>query len=161
MKNERKLFVEGPGQDLSLFQRSYLLSHDDDSSTLIVKIADSFASYRLSDRADEVFSKWVQDQKEFHMTCYLEGEETKFPPSLRYEIFKAHMHNSLLAFMMAEEDLTEEARTFSVIVHYISTNPSYNKIEYPGTIEELAFQDGTLKEFNEGFDYSQLKKSKD
>lgn len=137
-------------KDLDLEDRSYLLTHCDDTSQLTVYIGDDFPRDLFGPSGDEVLA-YLED-KVFHVDCKLDCQGSSFPTAIRYEIFKAHMANSILAIYKADKDL-ENILDWPLQVHYISQDPDYDKVKRYDRLRSYLYKDGVLIDFVKGFNF--------
>lgn len=89
-------------KNLGVFERSYVLCHDDDTAELFLYFCKDYESFFNSDKKDEVFFYWQGKDLVVWVDVY--NEKSKFSSKERLEIFKKHIKNSVLAFYRLEED---------------------------------------------------------
>lgn len=86
---------------LDIFKRKYVLCHNDNTSDLYLYVLDDYREFFNSEKKDEVFFYWKD--KNLYLWVDVYNKNSKFSSEKRYEIFKKHIKNSVLAFVKLEE----------------------------------------------------------
>lgn len=127
---------------MPLRDRKYTMTHSDETGDLFVTVATMFAEDKVGPTRDEVRLEWstIKDMPILYGEVLIDGEGISPDKSeVRDNIFKREMPLALQAIYHADEQLfnaNPELKNTPVLIHFISSQASYNKLYSFGTIGE-------------------------
>ena len=127
---------------MPLADRKYTMTHSDETGDLFVAISTMFAEDKVSPMRDEVRLEWntIKDMRILYGEVLIDGEGIDPDKAeVRNTIFKREMPLALQAIYHADEQLfnaNPALKNTPVLIHFISSQSSYNKLYYFGTIGE-------------------------
>lgn len=143
--NPNKLSVEfrrGVNSTEPIIPRRYTLTHSDITAKLFLTIGLEYAFDKIdSNMRDEVLGEWVKNGVRYFYYVYLhvDGKLGAKQTAIRDRIFRRELPLALEAirygdrnFFIAHPELNE----VPIIVHFMSTNPQYNKVENWGNFSK-------------------------
>lgn len=141
----RQVFIEfrDPVTPLMpLRDRKYTMTHSDETGDLFVTVGTMFAEDKVGPTRDEVRLEWstLKDMPILYGEVLIDGEGISLDKAeVRNNIFKREMPLALQAIYHADEQLfnaNPELKNTPVLIHFISSQASYNKLYRFGTIGE-------------------------
>lgn len=144
MRKLNKIYKKG-FESLDLYKRKYVLGHNDHTKDLFLYIVDDYSEFFNSHKKDEVFFYWKD--KSLHVWVDVYNENSKFSSQKRYEIFKKHIKNSILAFVKLEDDAL--AINPRLIISFYDKNRLISKDDY----DKLALYISKDDEFESNIKY--------
>lgn len=122
-----------------LLARKYTITHSDITAELFVFIAEEYAEDQVTRMRDEVKVAWEQNEKGFALigSVVIDGEGVNGNAMIRNQIFYNEMPTALQALRQADRFLFENSPILDrarVLIHFISSNPAYNKTYDFGSI---------------------------
>ncbi len=140
--NPQKVFVQyrddmNPSSPIT--DRKYTITHSDTTAQLFVFIANFYAEDQITNMHDEVKISWEQTNNQYVLigTVIVDGQGIIGNSKLRNTIFYNEMPTALQALRQADRFLFEKNPILDnspVFIHFISSNPTYNKTYNFGTI---------------------------
>ena len=142
--NSNKIFVQYRGfmrPYEPVKGRKYTITHSDVTAELFVFVDDDYAEDQITSMRDEVRIAWEQNRKGFVLigSVLVDSKGIKGNAYIRNNIFYREMPTALKALRQADRFLFEKAPELDntpVLIHFISSNPIYNKIYDFGVIGE-------------------------
>ena len=143
-RNEKasQVFVEyrddvGPLEPLE--DRTYTLTHSDETGDLYVTIGLTYATDKLNDFQDQVYLRWVpiEDKLFLYGEVLIDGEGVTGNPGVRHEIFRRELPLALYAIYVGDGPLFEaypELNNTPVLINFQSSDPQYDKLYNYDTI---------------------------
>ncbi len=126
--------------------RKYTLTHSDRTGDLFLSVGMDYDQLTISGwytrlLRDEVLAEYLvnDDGPELHVYCHVSGGLVFGTASWRYSIFRYHMPDVLQAFHYGDGRFLIAQPEFDkapVIVHFLSTNSRYNKVEPWGRLQD-------------------------
>ncbi|WP_312940732.1 staygreen family protein [Oscillibacter sp.] len=112
--------------------RKYTVTHSDATADLFVFIASSFAEDQVTRMHDDVKIGWEQTDRGLALigSVIVDGEDVQGNPNNRNRIFLTEMPIALQALRHADRFLFDNNPAIdraSVLIHFISSDPSYDK----------------------------------
>lgn len=141
----RQVFIEfrDPVTPLMpLRDRKYTMTHSDETGDIFVTVGTMFAEDKVGPTRDEVRLEWstLKDMPILYGEVLIDGEGISLDKAeVRNNIFKREMPLALQAIYHADEQLfnaNPELKNTPVLIHFISSQASYNKLYRFGTIGE-------------------------
>jgi hypothetical protein len=136
----------GTGADNLMLPRRYTLTHSDRTGDLYLFIGREFNKKQASGlytrlMRDEVFAEISGDEPNpvFRVYCHVSGGIVIGTAGWRYRIFRSELPLVLEAFRFGDRVLFEKNPALGeipVLIHYISSQNRYNKIETMGKISD-------------------------
>lgn len=154
---EIQVIEENGAKALPLFEREYILLHDDITAELCLIISKSVANYPLSEKRDEMFGRWREGK--FEIYCFLDNSNSRFSTEVRYEIFKAHIKNSLISMMRGERKFTEDVLDTPVREIFYSKEEKYHREYENFLLKDYIWEGNQFSHYDGGYDYSKLRRS--
>lgn len=113
--------------------RRYTITHSDTTAELFVFVADNYANDQITAMRDEVRIAWEYNKHELALTgsVLVDGEGVKGNAWVRNQIFYHEMPKALQALRQADRFLFDKEPNLDntpVFIHFISSNPAFNKI---------------------------------
>lgn len=140
--NPQKVFVQyrdamNPSSPIT--DRKYTITHSDTTAQLFVFIANFYAEDQITNMHDEVKISWEQTNNQYVLigTVIVDGQGIIGNSKLRNTIFYNEMPTALQALRQADRFLFEKNPILDnspVFIHFVSSNPTYNKTYNFGTI---------------------------
>lgn len=140
--NPQKVFVQY--RDIMkpyepVMDRKYTITHSDKTAELFVFVAKDYADDQITSMRDEVRVAWGQYEKGLALmgSVIVDGKGAIGNAYVRNNIFYKEMPTALQALRKADRFLFEnepELDNTPVFIHYISSNPEFNKIYDYGMI---------------------------
>ena len=148
--NPDKLSVEfrhGVTKTEPIIPRRYTLTHSDITAELFLTIGPEYAKDKITAMRDEVLGEWVKEEDGYFYSIYLhvDGQLGFGTTAIRNYVFRRELPLALEAIRYGDMEFFvahPELDTSEIIVHFMSTNPKFNKVENWGT-----FSDYTLRNF--------------
>lgn len=119
--------------------RKYTITHSDTTAELFVFISENIAEDQVTRMRDEVRVSWAQYERELALigSVVVSGNGVMGNPKIRNEIFYNEMPTALQALRQADRflfDINPSLDSALVFVHFISSNPVYDKTYNFGAI---------------------------
>lgn len=119
--------------------RKYTITHSDISAELFVFIAEDYAEDQVTEMHDEVRVAWEQKDNKLDLigSVVVNGEGVKGNSKIRNRIFYNEMPTALQALRQGDRFLFDKDTRLDntpVFIHFISENPTYDKIYNFGVI---------------------------
>ena len=148
--NPDKLSVEfrhGVTKTEPIIPRRYTLTHSDITAELFLTIGPEYAKDKITAMRDEVLGEWISEEDGYFYSIYLhvDGHLGSGTTAIRNYVFRRELPLALEAIRYGDMEFFvahPELDTSEIIVHFMSTNPKFNKVENWGT-----FSDYTLRNF--------------
>ncbi len=139
--NSEKLsveFREGITTTEPIIPRRYTLTHSDITTELFLTIGLTYAYDKINAMRDEVLGGWIKigDQYFFYVYLYIDGQFGLGVTAIRNHIFRRELPLALEAIRYGDKKFFSahpELNDAPIIVHFMSTNPQFNRIESWGT----------------------------
>lgn len=140
--NPRKVFVQYRDiikPDQPVMSRKYTITHSDTTAELFVFVAENYAEDQITKIRDEVRIAWGQNEKGLALlgSVILDDKEVSSNALIRSKIFYNEMPTALQALRQADRFLFEKQPYLDnapVFIHFISSNPTLDKIYDFGAI---------------------------
>lgn len=115
-----------------IMQRKYTITHSDITAELFVFMSEDYAEDQVTRMRDEVRITWEQNKSDLLLmgSVLIDGKGVIGNPKIRNTIFYNEMPTALQALRRADRFLFNEypyLDNASVLIHFISSNPVYNK----------------------------------
>lgn len=115
-----------------IMQRRYTITHSDITAELFVFISEEYAEDQITRMRDEVRVSWEQDKNDIALMGYVivDGKGVIGNPKIRYTTFYNQMPIALQALRQADRFLFDQYPYLDnapVLIHFISSNPAYDK----------------------------------
>lgn len=122
-----------------LADRKYTITHSDITAELFVFVAQNYAEDQITEMRDEVRASWEQYKKGTALigTVMVDGNGATGNAYIRNKIFYNEMPTALQALRKADRFLFNKAPDLDnapVLIHFISSNPVYDKTYEFGVI---------------------------
>jgi hypothetical protein len=142
--NPDKLSVEfrdGVTKTEPIIPRRYTLTHSDITAELFLTIGSEYAKDKITAMRDEVLGEWVKEEAEYFYSVYLhvDGQLGAGTTAIRNYVFRRELPLALeairygdMAFFIAHPELDNS----KIIVHFMSIDPKFNKVETWGTFSD-------------------------
>ncbi|BCN29227.1 staygreen family protein [Anaeromicropila herbilytica] len=119
--------------------RKYTITHSDITAELFVFVAGNYAEDQITRMRDEVRVAWEQNKKGIALigSVIVDGKGVKGNAYIRNSIFYNEMPTALQALRQADRFLfvnNPNLDNTPVFIHFISSNPDYDKIYNFGAI---------------------------
>lgn len=119
--------------------RKYTITHSDTTAELFVFVSENYAEDQVTKMRDEVRISWEPYQKGIVLmgSVILDGKGIIGNVFIRNSIFYKEMPTALRALRQADRFLFDAEPVLDntqVLIHFISNNPSYDKIYNFGAI---------------------------
>lgn len=119
--------------------RKYTITHSDVTANLFVFVAKDYAEDQVTKMRDEVRIAWERDKKDFALrgSVLVDGKGVIGSASIRNTIFYREMPTALQAMRQADRflfNIEPNLDQTPVFIHFISSNPRYDKIYDFGVI---------------------------
>jgi hypothetical protein len=134
-RNPQKIFVQyrgiikpyGP-----IRGRKYTITHSDITAELFVFVAENYAEDQITRMRDEVRVAWEINPKGIALigSVLVDGEGVIGNALIRNQIFYNQMPTALHALRQADRFLFDNEHNLDntpVYIHFVSSNPAYNK----------------------------------
>ncbi|MBM7871551.1 hypothetical protein JOC70_003051 [Clostridium pascui] len=139
--NPEKLSVEfkdGVTATAPIIPRRYTLTHSDITAELFLTIGLKYAYEKINAMRDEVLGEWIRkaDCYFFHVYLYVDGEFCPMVTAVRNYVFRRELPLALEAIRYGDRvffNAYPELDNAPIIVHFMSSNPQFNKVEDWGT----------------------------
>lgn len=140
--NPQKVFVQYRDEMKPyepVMNRKYTITHSDRTAELFVFVANNYAKDQITSMQDEVRVAWVHYQNQLILfgSVMVDDEYSEGNTYIRNNIFYREMPTALQALRQADRFLFEnvpDSDNTPVLIHFISSNPSYNRIYDFGAI---------------------------
>jgi hypothetical protein len=133
--NSQKVFIQY--RDIMkpyepVMDRKYTITHSDITAELFVFVAKNYAEDQITRMRDEVRAAWGQYKKEFVLmgSVIVDGNGIIGNAYIRNKIFYNEMPTALQALRQADRFLFDKESDLDntpVFIHFISSNPVYDK----------------------------------
>ena len=133
--NAQKVFVQY--RDIMkpyepVISRKYTITHSDMTAQLFVFVAENYAEDQNTRMRDEVRIAWEQNEKGLALigSVIVDGKGVMGNAYIRNKIFYNEMPTALQALRQADRFLFNKEPSLDntpVLIHFISSNPVYNK----------------------------------
>ena len=115
-----------------VMDRKYTITHSDITAELFVFVAQNYAEDQITSMRDEVRVVWEQNRKWLVLisSVVVDGTGVIGNPYIRNNIFYNEMPTALQALRQADRFLFDRERNLDntpVFIHFISSNPIYDK----------------------------------
>ena len=122
-----------------VMDRKYTITHSDTTAELIVFVAANYAEDQITRIRDEVRVAWEQNEKGPALigAVLVDGKGVRGNSYIRNKIFYNEMPLALQALRQADRFLFDKEPNLDntpVFIHFISSNPAYDKTYDFGTI---------------------------
>jgi hypothetical protein len=122
-----------------VMNRNYTITHSDTTAELFVFVSQYYAEDQITRMRDEVKIAWEENKKGFVLVgvVIVDGEGVIGDADIRNRIFYNEMPTALQALRKADRFLFENKPILDntpVFIHFISSNPAYNKTYDYGAI---------------------------
>jgi hypothetical protein len=112
--------------------RKYTITHSDTTAELFVFVAKNYAEDQFTRMRDEVKVAWEQKEKGLVLigSVIVDAKGVKGNAYIRNKIFYNEMPTALQALRQADRFLFDKAPNLDntpVFIHFISSNPAYDK----------------------------------
>jgi len=112
--------------------RKYTITHSDTSAELFVFVAENYAEDQITKMRDEVMVAWEQNEKGLSLigSVIVDGKGVSGNAYIRNKIFYNEMPTALQALRKADRFLFDKEPNLDktpVFIHFISSNPAYDK----------------------------------
>lgn len=113
--------------------RKYTITHSDTTAELFVFVAPNYAEDQITRMHDEVRVTWEQNKKGLALigSVIVDSKDVTGNAYIRNNIFYSEMPTALQALRQADRflfDKEPELDDTPVFIHFISSNPAYDKI---------------------------------
>jgi hypothetical protein len=120
-------------------KRKYTITHSDITAELFVFVAENYAEDQITSMQDEVRLAWMryQDKLVLYGSVTVDDKDSEENTDIRNKIFYHEMHVALQALRQADRflfDSIPDLDNAPVMLHFISSNPIYNKVYDYGVI---------------------------
>lgn len=142
--NSNKVFVQYRDKMMPydpIKGRKYTITHSDFTAQLFVFVGENYAKDQITKMRDEVRISW-EKEKTGHIllgSVIVDGEGVVGNTHIRNNIFYKEMPTALKALRQADRFIFEDEPKLDrtpVFIHFISSNPLYDKIYNFGPIEK-------------------------
>lgn len=121
-----------------IIPRRYTLNHSDIAAEFFLTIGLTYAYNKTNAMRDEVVGEWIKigDQYFFYLYLYVDGQFAPGVTTIRNYIFRRELPLALEAIRYGDKKFFSahpELNDAPIIVHFMSTNPQFNRIENWGT----------------------------
>ena len=140
--NPQKVFVQY--RDIirpyePVMNRKYTITHSDTTAELFVFVAKDYAEDQITKMRDEVRIAWDQNEKGLILmgSVIVSDKGIRGNAYIRNKIFYNEMPTALQALRQADRFLFDKEPNLDntpVLIHFISNNPTYDKIYDFGVI---------------------------
>ena len=115
-----------------VMERKYTITHSDTTAELFVFVASNYAEDQITRMYDQVMVAWEQNEKGLSLigSVIVDGKGVIGNAYIRNKIFYNEMPTALQALRQADRFLFEKEPNLDntrVFIHFISSNPEYNK----------------------------------
>lgn len=119
--------------------RKYTITHSDTTAELFVFMARNYAEDKVTGMHDDVKIGWEQNESSLALigSVVVDAKGVLGNPSIRSKIFYYEMPTALQALRHADRFLFDSNPSLDsapVIIHFISSNPAYDKTYNFGAI---------------------------
>ncbi|MHC1722384.1 MAG: staygreen family protein [Aminipila sp.] len=119
--------------------RKYTITHSDTTAELFVFVAENYAEDQITRMRDEVRVAWEENEKGLALigSVIVDGKGVLGNAYIRNKIFYNEMPTALQALRQADRFLFDKEPNLDntpVFIHFISSNPAYDKIYDFGVI---------------------------
>lgn len=119
--------------------RKYTITHSDTTAELFVFVSENYAEDQITKMRDEVRIAWEPHYKGIVLmgSVILDGKGIIGDVNIRNSIFYNEMPTALKALRQADRflfDTEPDLDNTPVLIHFISSNPAYDKIYNFGAI---------------------------
>ena len=123
----------------SVMNRKYTITYSDTTAQLFVFVAENYAEDQITSMRDEVRITWNKNKKGLTLigSVMVSGKGIKGNPFMRNKIFYNELPIALQALRHADRflfEITPNLDNTQVLIHFISTDPIYDKIYDFGVI---------------------------
>lgn len=131
-------FREGVTSTEPVIPRRYTLTHSDITAELFLTIGLGYAYDKINASRDEVLGEWIKKGEDYfyYVYLYVDGQFCMAAAALRNFIFRRELPLALEAIRYGDKAFFRahpELNKAPIIVHFMSTNPQFSKIENWGT----------------------------
>lgn len=146
--NPEKLSVEfrdGITATTPIIPRRYTLTHSDITAELFLTIGLRYAYDKINAMRDEVLGEWIRkaERYSFHVYLYVDGEFYPMLTAIRDSVFRRELPLALEAIRYGDRaffNKHSELDNSPIIVHFMSSNPQFSKVENWGTFSEYTIE---------------------
>ena len=122
-----------------VMSRKYTITHSDTTAELFVFVSEDYAEDQVTRMRDEVRVAWEQNERELILigSVVVSDKGVMGNPQIRNRIFYNEMPTALQALRQADRFLfcnNPSLDSALVLIHFISSNPSYDKMYNFGAI---------------------------
>ncbi|WP_027399868.1 staygreen family protein [Anaerovorax odorimutans] len=115
--------------------RKYTITHSDTTAELFVFVAENYAEDQITRMRDEVKVSWEENKKGLTLigSVIVDGKGVIGNAYIRNKIFYNEMPTALQALRQADRFLFDKEPNLDntpVFIHFISSNPAYDKTYY-------------------------------
>ncbi|EKO1912059.1 staygreen family protein [Clostridium botulinum] len=145
--NPEKLSVEfrdGVTNTEPILGRRYTLTHSDITAELFLTIGLTYAYDKIDVMRDEVLGEWIEKEKNylFHVYLHVDGNNP-IVTGVRNHIFRRELPLALEAIRYGDRKFFSfhpKLDNSPIIVHFISSYPSFDRIEKWGTFSDYSLK---------------------
>ena len=140
--NPQKIFVQY--RDIinpydPVINRKYTITHSDTTAELFVFVAENYAEDQVTKMRDEVRISWYVSNETLALigSVIVDNKEVQENADIRNKVFYNEMPTALQALRKGDRFLFDKYPNLDnalVFIHFISSNPEYNKIYDFGVI---------------------------
>lgn len=139
--NPCKLYVEfrnGVTITEPIIGRKYTLTHSDITANLFLTVGLQFAFDKVNAMRDEVLAEWRTNQESpiLYVYVYVDGQFGPMVSAVRNAVFRRELPLALEAIRYGDRNffaVHSDLDNSPIWIHFDSTNPEYNRLEYWGT----------------------------
>ncbi len=145
--NPEKLHVEfRPGMTTTapILGRKYTLTHSDITAELFLTIGLQFAYDKITSMRDEVLAEWKKSNLGLFLCVYVYvGDYGPTVNAIRNTIFRRELPLALEAIVYGDKKFFKANPSLNnapIWIQFDSTDPTYNRFEYWGTVMDYVLQ---------------------
>lgn len=139
-------FREGVTATEPVMPRCYTLTHSDITAELFLTIGLEYAYDRINKMRDEVLGEWDSQRCNYRYLVYLyvDGDLGNAVTEIRNNIFRQELPLALEAIRYGDDKFFvkhKELDRVPILVIFISSDPSYRRIENWGTFSDYQIEE--------------------
>lgn len=138
-------FREGVTTTEPIVHRRYTLTHSDITAELFLTIGLEYAYDKINFMRDEVYGEWIQSEESYIYYAYvlIDGEFSPEVAVIRDTVFRRELPLALESIRYGDNGLFVAHPWLDdspIYIHFMSTIPKYNKVEYWGTFSDYRIE---------------------
>lgn len=138
-------FREGVTTTEPIVHRRYTLTHSDITAELFLTIGLEYTYDKINFMRDEVYGEWIYSENSYIYYAYvlIDGEFSPEVAAIRDYIFRRELPLALEAIRYGDNGLFVAHPWLDdspIYIHFMSTIPEYNKVEYWGTFSDYRIE---------------------